>query len=53
MPRSRHDQPAFGPGRYDLLFDEARESNERIRDLFPEDYIEDLEERIARIAARL
>ena len=38
---------------YDLLFDEARKGNEYYKVAFPEDYIEDLEERIRRIQTRL
>jgi hypothetical protein len=38
---------------YELLFDEARANNKRMRDLLPEEHIEHLEDRIARIVATL
>jgi hypothetical protein len=36
---------------YDLLFAEARLQNDRVKELLPEEYIEDLEARIAAIQA--
>jgi hypothetical protein len=38
---------------YDLLFDKARQMNERTKEILPDEYIEDLEERISRIQAAL
>lgn len=38
---------------YDLLFDEARRGNAYFKESYPEDYIEDLEDRIDRIRYRL
>jgi hypothetical protein len=38
---------------YDLLFDKARQMNERTKEILPDEYIEDLEERIRRIQATL
>ncbi len=38
---------------YSLLFEAARENNLRIRDVLPDEYIEDLEGRIVRIQAQL
>jgi hypothetical protein len=38
---------------YRLLFEAARDHNTRVRELLPDEYIEDLEPRIARIQARL
>lgn len=37
---------------YDLLFDKARLQNDRIKEILPDDYIADLEERIERIKAQ-
>lgn len=37
----------------DLLFDEARQTNARVKAVVPEEYIDDLEERIDRIRATL
>ncbi|MCI0487974.1 MAG: hypothetical protein L0229_15395 [Blastocatellia bacterium] len=34
---------------YDLLFEEARRSNERMKEILPEEYIEDLEQRIVQV----
>ncbi|MBI4852422.1 MAG: hypothetical protein HY819_11555 [Acidobacteria bacterium] len=38
---------------FDLLFQKARLMNERTKELFPEDYISDLEQRITRIKNEL
>ncbi len=37
---------------YELLFEEARSVNERIKEVNPESYITDLEERIAMLKTR-
>lgn len=34
---------------YELLYDEARKRNDRIRDLYPDGFLPDLEQRIARV----
>jgi hypothetical protein len=36
---------------YELLFNEARDANEQIKEILPDDYIADLESRIERIRA--
>jgi hypothetical protein len=36
---------------YELLFNEARDANERIKEILPDEYIADLEGRIERIRA--
>lgn len=38
---------------HDLLFAKARENNEQIKTIFPEEYISDLEEQIAQIRSEL